>query len=291
MGNNNHHNMSGKICMVTGATAGIGFETARQLAEMGAEVVVVGHNDEHLKNAVESIRQSTGNAKITPFNADLSSVQDIRKLADEFLSRYDRLDVLVNNAGGFFYSRKESPDGYEMTLALNHLNYFLLTNLLLDVLKKTALDQGEARIVNVSSGASMGGKIHFDDLQTEHGYSGWRAYSQSKLANILFTKELARRLDGAPVMVNALHPGFVASNFGHNNGPIIGTLLKLSQFFAKTPEEGAETSVYLASSPEVAGESGGYYAESKPVKPPEAANDPDTAAHLWEVSEKLVQSS
>jgi retinol dehydrogenase 12 len=275
--------------MVTGATAGIGLETARQLAEMGAEVVIIGRNDEHLKNAVESIRQSVGNAKITPLKADLSSVQDIRKLADEFLSRYNRLDVLVNNAGGFFYSREKSPEGYEMTFALNHLNYFLLTNLLLDVLKKTAREKGEARIVNVSSGASMGGHINFDDLQNEHGYSGWRAYSQSKLATILFTKELARRLDGAPVTVNALHPGFVASNFGHNNGPVIGTILKLSQFLAKKPAEGAETSVYLASSSEVAGKTGGYYAESEPAKPPEAANDPATAAHLWEVSERLVK--
>jgi NAD(P)-dependent dehydrogenase (short-subunit alcohol dehydrogenase family) len=210
---------------------------------------------------------------------------EVRKLADAFRERYQRLDVLVNNAGAIFMSRQVSRDGLEMTFALNHLGYFLLTNLLLDLLIASA----PARVVNVSSGAHLGGKINFADLQLERSYTGFGAYSQSKLANVLFTYELARRLQGTGVTVNALHPGFVATNFGRSNGGLFDPLFRLIQRFgALTPEKGAETTVYLAVSPEVEGVTGKYFANCKPAASSALSNDETTARRLWEVSEQLT---
>jgi NAD(P)-dependent dehydrogenase (short-subunit alcohol dehydrogenase family) len=206
-------------------------------------------------------------------------------MAKEFLERYARLDVLVNNAGGFFIRREVSIDGIEMTFALNHLSYFLLTNLLLD----RSLSSSPGRIVNVSSGAHYNGAINFEDLEFKKGYGGWKAYSQSKLANILFTYELARRLEGTGVTANALHPGFVATQLGHNNGLLARLAMMFSPIFgAKSPQEGARTSVYLASSPEVEGKAGKYFVDCEPHSSSQASHDLETARRLWEVSEAMT---
>jgi retinol dehydrogenase 12 len=280
------NDMQNKTVMVTGATNGIGFETARSLAAMGATLIGVGRNPQKCTEMAAQITPAAGNAKVEFLVADLSVQAQVRQLAETFKHKYNRLDVLVNNAGAFFARREESADGIEMTWALNHLNYFLLTDLLLDVLKASA----PARIVNVSSAAHSGAKgIHFEDVEFKQGYSGWSAYSHSKLANVLFTYELARRLAGTRITVNALHPGFVATGFGHNNGGLMRTGMNLVQkIVAKRPEQGAETSIYLASSPEVEGASGKYFDNKQAVKSSAASYDTDTAKRLWELSETMV---
>jgi len=266
-------NLAGKVCLVTGATNGIGFVTVRALARMGAEVVLVGRSEERCRAAVELIewesRQPPVGAapqaapaaapaigKASYLIADLSLMSQVRQVARQFLDQHNQLDMLINNAGATFISRQLTTEGMEMTWALNHLNYFLLTQELLGVLKDTAAARGEARVVNVSSAAHRGSRIHFDNLQGEHGYNGWRAYGQSKLANVLFTFELARRMQGSGVTANALHPGFVATGFGHNNGRVLRLFMRLANRFALTPEQGAETSIYLASSPQLRGVTG-----------------------------------
>ena len=277
--------LNGKICLITGATAGIGEVTARRLAGMGAAVTIVGRSSERAAATVARIKAATG-ATVEILIADLSSQADIHRLANEFLARYNRLDVLVNNAGAVFNRRLESVDGIEMTWALNHMSYFLLTNLLLGALRAAA----PSRIINVASDAHSGEQINFDDPQFKANYNGWRAYGQSKLANILFTVELARRLDGTGVTANALHPGFVASNFGKNNGGLFGILIGLAQRVAAiSPEAGAETTVYLASTPEVAGVSGQYFDKCRAVEPSAAGQDRAAAARLWEISEALAE--
>jgi NAD(P)-dependent dehydrogenase (short-subunit alcohol dehydrogenase family) len=278
--------LSGKICLVTGATSGIGEVTARRLAGMGATVTIVGRSAERAAATAARIKAATG-ATVEILIADLSSQADIRRMANEFLAQHSRLDVLVNNAGAVFLRRLESLDGVEMTWALNHMSYFLLTNLLLDALRAGA----RSRIVNVASDAHSGARINFDDPQFKANYNGWRAYGQSKLANILFTLELARRLDGTGVTANALHPGFVASNFGKNNR-LFGILIGLAQRVAAiSPESGAETSIYLASSPEVAGVSGQYFEKCRIATPSAEAQDRAAAARLWEISEALVSAT
>src|SRR5258707_9803495 len=202
-------NMQGKICLITGATNGIGKETALGLARLGATVIVVGRSRDLGAATVAEIKQKSGNSNVESMTADLSSMAEVRRLAKEFKAKYNALHVLVNNAGAIFLSRQLSPDGYEMTFALNHLSYFLLTNLLLDLIKASA----PARIVNVSSDSHERAHINFDDLQSTKGYTGIGAYGQSKLANIMFTYELARRLSETGVTVNAVHPGFVRSRF------------------------------------------------------------------------------
>ena len=275
--------MKGKVVLVTGATAGIGEVTARELARMGARVVGVGRDPHKCAGVSASIKAASGNDDVEFLVADLSSLAQVRRLAEEFKSKYARLDVLVNNAGGYFNARQESADGIELTMALNHLNYFVLAHLLLDLLKSSA----PARIVNVSSDAHRNGRIDFDDVEMSSGYNGWRMYSQSKLANVLFTYELARRLDGSGVTVNALHPGFVATNFGHNNGGMMGAVLKLFQrMAAKSPEQGAQTSLHLAASPEVEGVTGKYFADQKQVQSTTASYDEAAAKRLWAWSEE-----
>jgi len=276
--------MQGKICLVTGSTSGIGLVTARELAQRGARVIVVGRSPERCDSAVEYIRQATGNHAVDYIVTDLSSQTQIRQLAETVMAGYPRLDVLVNNAGGLFVKRQVSVDGLEMAFALNHLGYFLLTNLLLDMIKASL----PARIVCVSSAAHYGSKIYFNDLQCEKKYGYMRAYGQSKLANILFTFELARRLKDFPVTANALHPGFVKSNFGRNNGGIVGAGAKVVYLFGISPEKGAQTSIYLATSPEVEGITGKYFTNKKVAKPDPLANDPGTARRLWEVSAELT---
>lgn len=276
--------MAGKICMVTGATSGIGEATALGLAHQRATVVVVGRNPQKGADTVDKIKSKTGNSSVKFMHADLSSQKDIRRLAEQFKSSYQRLDVLVNNAGGKFLSRQETVDGYEMTFALNHLAYFLLTNLLIEPLKVS----GKSRIINVSSGAHSGcSKINFDDLQFKKGYIGKKAYEHSKLANVLFTYELARRLKGTRITVNAVHPGGVITNFCKNNGWVSWAKHVTAHLLARNlvgPTEGAKTSLYLATSPDVEGVSGKYFSNLKAVYSSSASYDENAAKRLWDVS-------
>jgi NAD(P)-dependent dehydrogenase (short-subunit alcohol dehydrogenase family) len=275
------------ICLITGATSGIGEVTARELARRGMHVIIVGRSAERVAATVARIKQATG-VDVETLIADLSSQAGVRSVAETFLQRYQRLDVLINNAGGFFASRQVSADGIELTWALNHMSYFLLTNLLIDTLRASA----PARVINVSSDAHRGGVMRWDDLLFTRGYNGWAAYAQSKLANILFSNELARRLEGTGVTSNALHPGFVATRFAHNNGIIWGGLMALMQrLFAITPEEGAQTSIYLATAPEVATISGRYFVKSRETSPAPQAQDMAAAARLWEISERMLVNS
>jgi len=286
--------MRGKVVIVTGATAGIGEVTAVALAEKGATVVIVGRNLVKTEATVSKIIEATANPNVKYLLADLSSLKQIRRLADQFISQYDRLDVLVNNAGANYFRKVLTQDGYEMTFALNHLSYFYLTSLLLNLIQSTAQNEGEARIINVASEAHRSGKIVFDDLMFErriYEFGGWRAYAQSKLANILFTFELARRLQGSQVTTNAVHPGLVATKVGHNNGWGARLVMKSVQKFAISPQEGAQTSIYLASWPEMKGVTENYFYRCQPIKAEKSAYDLDNARRLWEVSEELVMNA
>lgn len=276
--------MRDKVCLITGATSGIGFVTAQALAQRGATVVMVGRDAARGADSVNRVKRATGNDAVDLLLADLSSQAQIADLAQTFLRRYDHLDVLINNAGAIFTERQMSVDGVEMTFALNHLGYFLLTHFLLDVLKSSA----PSRIVNVASRAHEGGRIHFDDLQGERRYGGWRAYCQSKLANILFTYELARRLQDTQVTANVLHPGFVATRFGHNNTGAMAWLIRAAQVMAISEERGAETMIYLASSPEVEGVSGKYFVNSRETRSSSQSYDTAIAKGLWQVSETMA---
>jgi NAD(P)-dependent dehydrogenase (short-subunit alcohol dehydrogenase family) len=238
--------------------------------------------------AREEIAERSGGGDVELLAADMASLASIRSLAATFLSTHDRLNVLVNNAGAYNSTRSTTQDGFETTFGVNHLGYFLLTQLLLDVLKASA----PARIVNVSSRAHEGARIDFDDLQAERSYAGMRVYGRSKLANLLFTYELARRLEGTGVTANALHPGVVSTGFGKNNSGVTRTLFQIFQLVGSpwllTPAEGAATSVYLASSPEVEGVTGRYFANSRERTSSEASHDEEAAARLWAISERLV---
>lgn len=279
-------NLSGQVIIVTGANSGIGKVTARELAAMGATVVMVVRSRERGEAALAEIKQQVSQADVRLMLCDLSAQADIHRFATEFKATYDRLDVLVNNAGAYLQKRYESVDGLEMTLALNHMGYFLLTSLLLDLLQASA----PARIVNVSSDAHRSRPVNFADLQREKRYSGFGTYGESKLMNIMFTFELARRLEGTGVTVNALHPGFVRTNFGRNNNGLMNSLfMPLVQRFALSEEEGAATSIYLASSPEVAGVTGQYFVKKQPVRAVGYAYDEAAQQQLWAVSEALLK--
>jgi NAD(P)-dependent dehydrogenase (short-subunit alcohol dehydrogenase family) len=276
--------MQGKVCLITGGTNGIGKSTAHELVRMGATVVIVGRNAQKTSQVVEEIRQSTGNDTVDSLLADLSSQRNVRRLANEFESKYSRLHVLLNNAGAVFMRRQLSVDGIEMTFSLNHLAPFLLTNLLLDKIQASA----PARIINVSSGAHSSGRIEFDNLQGERDYSH-RAYGNSKLATILFTMELARRLEGTGVTANALHPGFVSTGFGKNNpGFLMKTIRAVVPLIGRSPEKGAETSIYLASSPEVQSITGKYFVDCKVTQPAPQATDSAVARKVWDISADMV---
>jgi len=277
--------MRDKICLVTGATNGIGKVTARELAAMGATVVVVGRSREKTESVVMELRNAAGHDRIYPMLADLSLMSGSRGLADEFRARFDRLDVLVNNAGGIFNQRQTTREGLEMTFALNHMSYFVVTTQLLDLLKASP----SARIVSVSSGAHFAGRMEWDNLQGEKRYSGFPAYGNSKLANVLFTYALARRLEGTSVTANVLHPGAVSTGFGSNNQDIFSKVLfKGFQLVTMPAEKGARTSIYLASSPDVEGVTGAYYAEMKRTKSSTLSYDVGVQEKLWSVSEALV---
>ncbi len=278
--------MSGKTIIVTGATSGIGEVAARELAGMGARVVLIGRSGEKCQATADMIRKATGNPAVDYLVADLSSQVAIRRLAADIKVRYPRIDVLINNAGAMVSPRRESVDGIEMTWALNHLGYFLLTDLLLDTLKASA----PSRVVSVASEAHrMVSGIDFDDVEGKKSYRPLKSYSQSKLANVLFTRELCRRLEGSGVTANSLHPGFVATNFTAGKGLTFRVFQVGAKLFAITPEQGAKTTIYLASSPEVEGQSGGYYSKSKLAKPSAAARDDEAAQKLWELSQRMIQ--
>lgn len=286
--------LEGKTCLITGATQGIGRVTARELAPLGPHLLIVARDKKRGAELVDELKKSSGNPNIELFIADLSIQADVRRLAAEVMAKHKQLHLLLNNAGALFTTRQLTPDGYETTFALNHLGYFLLTDLLLDLLKRTASESGEARIVNVASNAHVRVKngLDFDDLMSERSYSTFDVYSRSKFANILFTYELARRIQASGVRgltVNCLHPGFVASGFGHNNGLLMSLAMKLASPFALSPEEGARTMIYLCKSPEVSGVTGKYFVKSREARSNRASYDEAAARRLWEMSEQLVR--
>jgi retinol dehydrogenase 14 len=277
--------MTGKAVLITGGTGGIGKAAAIALASMGARVGITGRDPVRAELAAIGIRRESGNPAVDVFVGDLSSQAEVRRLADEVLAAYPRLDVLLNNVGGFWAHRHVTADGLEHTFALNHLAPFLLTSLLLERLKASA----PARVVTVSSGAQSMGRIDFDDLMGEGKYSGQRAYNQSKLANVMFTYELARHLQGTGVTATVLHPGITSTGFGAEDTALgWGPLIAVMRLFMKKPEQGAERSVYLASSPEAEGLTGQYFASRTPKESHRASYDTAITARLWQVSADLV---
>jgi retinol dehydrogenase 14 len=282
--NNTSDGMGGKTFLITGGTSGIGKAAAVALAAMGANVVIVGRNPERGETAVEEIRSRSHNESVELMLADLSVQAEVRRLAEEFQERHDRLDVLVNNAGLVQSKRTETADGIETTLAINHLAPFLLTNLLLDRLKGSA----PSRVITVSSEAQRWGNMDFEDMQSRHKYRGFPVYGMTKLANIMFTYELAERLNGTGVTVTCLHPGSVGTNFGQNNRGPMALFFRTFKPFMRSPEKGADTLVWLASSPEVDGVSGKYYSDRKEIEAKSVAYDRATRRRLWEISEDLT---
>jgi NAD(P)-dependent dehydrogenase (short-subunit alcohol dehydrogenase family) len=281
--------MQESVCLITGATSGIGRATAFELARRGSAVVVVGRNNEKCARTVEEIIRNTGNSSVDYLAADLSSQRDIHTLAQQFRSKYSRLNVLVNNAGTIAWNRQMSPDGIELTFALNHLGYFLLTNLLLDILRSSA----PSRIINVSSIAHMSADIDVDDVQNPKSYRARQAYGRSKLANLMFTYELARRLEGTGVTVNALHPGLVATNLAANGRMPLGWISRpvfrsALAVVGRNPTEGSKTVVYLATAEDVAGVTGRYFVDGVDVPSSAASYRTDTAGRLWELSSRLT---
>jgi NAD(P)-dependent dehydrogenase (short-subunit alcohol dehydrogenase family) len=274
--------MQGKTIVITGATSGIGEVAAIRLAEQGARIVFTAREKSRADDTMAALKKANPSAGHAAHMADLSTLSEMKRVAGE-LAREPQIDVLINNAGALFNKRQETADGLEMTFALNHMAYFVVTNLLLGKLK------AGARIVSVASNAHRGAKLDFDDLQSRKGYVGFPVYSRSKLCNILFNRELARRTAGSGVTANALHPGFVATRFGDNSGGLMRTVLKVAKpIGAISPEEGAKTIIYLAASQEVSGVSGEYFYECKPATPTaEARNDAD-AKRLWEISEGIA---
>ena len=280
-----HDLMRGSTVLVTGGTGGIGLATATGLADLGARVGIVGRSAARGNAAADAVRRRVPSAQVDVFEADLSAQGEVRRLASEVKQTYPRLDVLVNNVGGYWAHRHVTADGLEHTFALNHLAPFLLTLELQDLLVASA----PARVVTVSSGAQSMGRIDLDDLQGERSYHGQRAYNQSKLANVLFTYELARRLEGTGVTATALHPGVVRTSFGHeDSGRWMRFMLPLVKPFMKSPDQGAATPIYLASSPQVAGVSGAYFANQRAKQSSSASYDADLARALWEASAALV---
>jgi NAD(P)-dependent dehydrogenase (short-subunit alcohol dehydrogenase family) len=280
--------MKDKTVLITGATSGIGRVTAIELTKKGANVVFIARNEEKSKKLISDTKLMMPDAKIDYIIADMVSLKQVREAADKFKSKYARLDVLINNAGGYFNPRSVTADGFETTFGVNYLSHFLLTGLLLDLLKKSA----PSRIVNVSSMAYMMGHIDFNDLMSEKKYHGMKVYAQSKLANLIFSNTLAEKLQGTGVTSNALHPGVVNTNFSKDSTGQTGKFFTLFGFLFKTPEKGARTSIYLASSPEVNNITGKFFINCKSAKTRlKETRDPEVARKLWEISEKLVSSN
>ncbi len=275
----------GKICIITGATDGIGKEAAMHLAGMGFTLGLVGRNRDKISSTLAEIQNATGNKHITFFQADLSLMKEVRRLAEEIQSTFDKINVLLNNAGAYIADFEKTGEGFERTFALNHLSYFLLTDLLLDTIKTTP----NSRIVNVASDAHRKTNLNFDNLQGFNGYKGWPAYCKSKLCNIMFTYELGRRLEGSDTTANCLHPGFVNTSFGNNNraGIRLG-LTAAKAVSAINVKKGAKTSIYLASSSEVEGVNGKYFAKCKPKNSSPQSNVIEDQKRLWDISEQLL---
>jgi retinol dehydrogenase 14 len=275
--------MAGKVVLITGATSGIGRETSIGLAKLGAQVVMLVRNEEKGAAMVREIKKRTGNDQSSIILCDLASFSSVRRAAQEFRSKNQRLDVLIDNAGLIIGKRRVTVDGLEQTFQVNHLSHFLLTNLLLDVLKESA----PSRIVVVSSKAHEGAHLDFDDLMVNKDYSAFKAYGRSKLANILFCFELARRLEGSGVTANCLHPGVIRTHFGRGLGGM-AEIYPILYPFMKSPRTGAITSIYLASSPEVSNTSGKYFSGKKVQESSKESMDKDMARRLWDESEKLT---
>ena len=275
--------MQGQVCVITGATSGIGKAAAAALARQGAEVIVVGRDPGRAEATAAAI-QADGAPPPKVEIADLARLDQVRALAGRLNQALDRIDVLINNAGLVLNERRVTPDGYEHVFAVNHLAPFLLTNLLRPKLTASA----PARVITVSSDAHTAARLDLDDPNLEHGWSSWRSYSNSKLANILFTRELARRLDGTGVTANCLHPGVVRTGFGRDARPLMRVGITIAKPFMLSPDRGADTMVYLASSPDVAAKTGGYYVKRQLREPSAAARDDGLARRLWEVSERLT---
>lgn len=276
--------MDGKTVLVTGASSGIGMATAGKLAALGARVVIVSRTQPRGAKARDELLRATPGASIEMLVADLATTTAIRKLAEAFQKKHTRLDVLVNNAAVLTSTRKLTPEGFEMQFFVNHLAYFLLTGLLLDVLRASA----PARVVNVSSTAHSRGVIDFDDLQLAEAYRGWQAYANTKLMNVLFTYELARRLEGTRVTANCLHPGVIHTNLMRNFSSVMQMAWNATGRFFKKPDDGAETPVYLASSPEVESVTGRYFKYCKPLGTSQVSYDKDVQRRLWKESERLA---
>jgi NAD(P)-dependent dehydrogenase (short-subunit alcohol dehydrogenase family) len=285
-GGSSARDLDGKTILVTGATEGIGKAAAEELARRGARLTLVGRNREKSEAVVAELVRASGNPHVELILGDLSTLAGVREVAAEFKAKHDRLDVLVNNAGGVFEKLVRTADGFEHTFALNHLAYFLLTRELLPLLEKTP----GARIVSTSSGAHRGGRIDLDDIASRpSGKAGFTAYTASKLANILFTRELARRIAGTGVVANCYHPGYVYSGFGLNNSRLFGGVVHLgARIFGRSSQKGAETLVWLAASPEAGRWNGEYFFDGKPRQPAPAGRDDEMAAKLWALSERLV---
>lgn len=278
--------MGGKTVVVTGATSGVGLEAAVMLAHKGAQTVIVGRDPEKTERVLTEVKRRAETDAVEAMLCDFSSQEATRRFAEKFLARHPRLDVLVNNAGTVHARRTLTEDGIEATFAVNHLGYFLLTNLLLDRIKASA----PARIVNVASTAHYGGTMDLDDLGFERNYQIMKAYSRSKLANVLFTRELARRLEGTGVTVNAVHPGTVATHIWDGApGWTQPFFVIAKKFFMTSPTQGGERIVYLAASPEVEGKSGLYFEKDQPKEPSELARNDELARRLWEKSARLVR--
>jgi len=269
--------MRGKVVVVTGATSGIGEVAARRLAGMGARIVLVARDKARGEAALAGLRSGGAGNSHSIHYGDLSRISEMKRVAQEISAAQPRIDVLINNAGAMFGSRQLTEDNLERTFAINHMAYFVITQ----GLRERLLASAPARIVNTASAAHQGAKLDFDDLQAAHGFSPMRAYGRSKLCNILFTRELARRLSGKGVTANCLHPGFVATRFGDGSGGILSGVVRVAKLFAISPQQGAQTIVYLASAPEVANVSGGYYYKCLPAQPTTEARNDEDAKRLW----------
>jgi NAD(P)-dependent dehydrogenase (short-subunit alcohol dehydrogenase family) len=269
--------MRGKVVVITGATSGIGEVAARRLAGMGARIVLVARDKARGEAALAGLRSGGAGNSHSIHYGDLSRISEMKRVAQEIAAAQPRIDVLINNAGAMFGSRQLTEDKLERTFAINHMAYFVLTQ----GLRERLLASAPARIVNTASAAHQGAKLDFDDLQAAHGFSPMRAYGRSKLCNILFTRELARRLSGKGVTANCLHPGFVATRFGDGSGGILSGVVRVAKLFAISPQQGAQTIVYLASAPEVANVSGGYYYKCLPAQPTTEARNDEDAKRLW----------
>jgi NAD(P)-dependent dehydrogenase (short-subunit alcohol dehydrogenase family) len=276
--------MRGKVVVITGGTSGIGSVAAEALAEMGARIVLIARDRARSEAELARLREKGPGMAHRAYYADLSRIAEMKRVAGEIASAEPRIDVLINNAGALFSQRTLTADGLEFTFATNHMSYFVVT----EGLRERLLASAPARVINTSSDAHKGAKLDFGDLQSSNNYGGFKIYGRSKLANILFTRELARRLAGTGVTANCLHPGFVATRFGDQSGGAFSFMVRIAKNFAISPEKGAETIIYLATSDDVAGVTGKYFYKNRVATPTSEAQDDAAAKQLWQESEKLA---